>query len=46
MGSKLVHQRTTCKRSRAIVIMLLPVLIFLSIVGWCMYTLGDRKPKR
>jgi flagellar basal body-associated protein FliL len=31
------------KRSKEMMIMLLPLLIFVFIVGWCMYWVGDQK---
>jgi flagellar basal body-associated protein FliL len=31
------------KRSKAMIIMLLPALIFIFIMGWCMYWMGDQK---
>jgi len=26
--------------------MFLPILIFVGFIGWCMYSIGSRKPKR
>jgi len=31
------------KRSRAMIIMLLPLLIFVFIIGWSMYWIGNQK---
>jgi flagellar basal body-associated protein FliL len=31
------------KRSKAMTIILLPLLIFVFIIGWCMYWVGDQK---
>jgi hypothetical protein len=28
------------------VILLLPALIFIGFIGWCMYSMGNPKPKR
>ena len=35
--------RSKSKRSKAMIIMLFPVLIFVFIIGWCMYWMGDQK---
>jgi len=39
----LVQPRVKRKRSRALKILLLPAFIFIGAIGWCLYTLGDRK---
>jgi flagellar basal body-associated protein FliL len=31
------------KRSKAMIIMLLPLLIFVFVIGWCMYWIGNQK---
>jgi len=39
----LVTSKNKRKRSRAMTIMLLPVLILMFIIGWCMYWAGNQK---
>jgi len=34
------------KRNKALTVMFLPILIFVGFIGWCMYSIGSRKPKR
>jgi hypothetical protein len=47
MGSDLVHPRVRRKRSRGLVILLLPALIFIGLLGWCMMMIDDNhKPTR
>jgi hypothetical protein len=42
----LEHRRVKRKRNRTLAILLFPVLIFIGFIGWCMYSMGDPKPKR
>jgi hypothetical protein len=42
-GIKLLSTKVKHKRSKTTVIMLLPGLIFIAIIGWCMYCIGDQK---
>ncbi len=44
-GVELVSRRTRHRRKR-LTIILLPVLIFIAVIGWLMYTFGSpKKPK-
>jgi hypothetical protein len=38
--AKLVYRKVKRKRSKGLVMMLLPALIFIGAMGWMMYTLG------
>jgi len=38
---KLVSRKVKSKHSRGALIMLLPALVFIGVIGWCMYALGD-----
>jgi hypothetical protein len=38
----LVTEKSKHKHSKAMIIMLLPLLAFLFIVGWCMYWVGEQ----
>jgi flagellar basal body-associated protein FliL len=39
----LVTIKSKRKRSKAMMIILLPVLIFMFVIGWCMYWMGSQK---
>jgi flagellar basal body-associated protein FliL len=39
----LVASKNKRKRSKAMIIMLLPLLILMFIIGWCMYWTGKQK---
>jgi hypothetical protein len=43
LGLKLVHLKVKRKRSRGLVTLLLPALIFVGVIGWLMYTLGNKE---
>jgi hypothetical protein len=45
IGAKLVSRKVKRKRSKALIIMLLPALIFIGVIGWDMYSIDNRKPK-
>ncbi|MCW3983325.1 MAG: hypothetical protein NWE96_04955 [Candidatus Bathyarchaeota archaeon] len=36
--------KTKRKRSKPLVILMLPALIFIGFLGWLMYAMGNRKP--
>jgi flagellar basal body-associated protein FliL len=38
----LVYQKVKPKRSKALIIMLLPALIFIAVVGWFMYSIDNK----
>jgi len=38
----LVYQKVKPKRSKALIIMLLPALIFIAVVGWLMYSIDNK----
>ena len=42
----MVTSKSKRKRSKAMTIMLLPLLIFMFIIGWCMYWIGNQKRMR
>ena len=42
-GARLVPSKGKRKRSKAMRIVLLPVLMIIFIIGWFMYLMGDRK---
>jgi len=44
-GAKVVAQKVRRKRNRTTIFMRLPELIFIFIVGWCMYLVGNEKRK-
>ncbi|MCL4430443.1 MAG: hypothetical protein M1167_06790 [Chloroflexi bacterium] len=41
----MVYKKARRKRSKGLIIMLLPVLIFIGVIGWCMYALDKRNSK-
>ena len=45
-GSKLRYRTVKRRRSRALVMILLPALIFIGVVGWFMYAMDNKKPAR
>jgi len=45
LGGRLVYKvKTKRKRSKPLVILMLPALIFIGFLGWLMYAMGNRKP--
>ena len=40
-GAKVVYRKVTRKRSKDLTIMLLPVLVFIGVIGWLIYALGN-----
>jgi len=42
----LEHPKVKRKRNRLLAIMLFPELIFIGFIGWCLYSMGNRKPKQ
>jgi hypothetical protein len=45
-GIRLIHRRVKRKRSKGLVVLLLPALIFIGLAGWLTYALGSPEKKR